>query len=197
MWQSSWTLWPIAWHRSFFQQASAISPSLTSGCRVCVGLLVWTHSCTRVMCACVCWGGCSRKCVNLYTMCQLHHEHPFHCPGSHSPSKCPRPAWLAPLTHICLGTVPDATTDMRGIETWVNLPSYENQASGARTWPGVSVKHLVQSKCPPGIRPAWDLTWTCLSFLFPEACHFLNTLHTFSPPNFCARWAFPPPSILT
>lgn len=148
------------------------------------------------VCMCV-LGGCSRKCVNLYTMCQLHHEHPFHCPGSHSPSKCPRPAWLAPLTHICLGTVPDATTDMRGIETWVNLPSYENQASGARTWPGVSVKHLVQSKCPPGIRPAWDLTWTCLSFLFPEACHFLNTLHTFSPPNFCARWAFPPPSILT
>ena len=50
------------------------------------------------------------------------------------------------------------------------LPSYGNQASGARTWPGVSVKHLVQSKCPPWhqacLGPVLDLFFlpfpTCL-----------------------------------
>lgn len=129
---------------------------------------------------------------------------------SHGPSKCPRPAWLAPLTHVCLGTAPDATTDLGGVWRLGSvLPSYGNQASGARTWPGV-MKHLVQSKCPistSGLLGTW--TWTYFSFLFPpvhqgahslpapEACHFLNTLHTFLPPSFCARWASPPlPSVL-
>lgn len=89
------------------------------------------------------------------------------------------------------------------------LPSYGNQASGARTWPGVSVKHLVQSKCPPWhqacLGPVLDLFFlpfptsadqSAPSLPAPEACHFLNTLHAFLPPSFCARWASPPPSVL-
>ena len=90
------------------------------------------------------------------------------------------------------------------------LPSYENQASGARTWPGVSVKHLVHYKCPPWHQACLgpDLDLSFLPFLISadqgahslpaqEACHFLNTLHTFLLPSFCARRASPPPPILS